>query len=274
MQLERYLYHTDYEDLLPLYLTSVGLHYNETTMERSDGFISHQLILTVKGQGIFEAPNMPSTLLKEGDLLVLPAGIPHRYEKKTAFWHTHWISFRGNGIKAILSPLGFDTLTVIPLKNTLLFETVLKKIYSQTAVYSRQAAGEISSQLYKLFIDLNNQFISTTPHSKNCSNKLTQVLHYIDQHYATSLSLIELSELVHVSPQYLCGLFKKELNTRPMAYINELRINKSIDLLLNEQKTISEIASAVGFMHVSYYGLQFKKLQGLSPTAFISQHKR
>lgn len=55
-------------------------------------------------------------------------------------------------------------------------------------------------------------------------------------------------------------------------YMKQYRINKSIDLLLQSDLSIINIAMQCGFDNLSYYIRTFKELTGLTPKQYRRQH--
>lgn len=105
--------------------------------------------------------------------------------------------------------------------------------------------------------------------------RLKPALDYIDRHYAEAITLQTLAGLMNVTPEYFCHLFKKTTGVRPVSYINQVRINKSKELLLdNVQRGMHDIARQVGFESASYYGAIFKKMERLSPGAFRRSYQK
>lgn len=51
-------------------------------------------------------------------------------------------------------------------------------------------------------------------------------------------------------------------------YVKTKKIEKSIDLLLNDDLSIEEISEKLGFSSASYYSKTFKKIKGISPGKF------
>ena len=86
------------------------------------------------------------------------------------------------------------------------------------------------------------------------------------------LSLNQLADYVHLSPNYLSNLFKKEVGYRLSDYMNELRIEKAKYLLLNTRERSHEIASELGFSDPAYFCKVFKKSTGLSPAEYRHMH--
>lgn len=95
-----------------------------------------------------------------------------------------------------------------------------------------------------------------------------KVRRYICEHYTEELTREQIAAAVYLTPDYLSRIFKSETGAYIKDYINELRIDKAKDLLINGTSNISEIASAVGFDNFSYFSTLFKKYVGMSPREF------
>lgn len=103
---------------------------------------------------------------------------------------------------------------------------------------------------------------------KNSSALLHDIKKYIDDNFAEDLSLPKISEQFFISQSYLSHLFKRKLGYSPMHYIVRRRIGEAQLLLVFTKKSITEIASEVGFDNLSHFNVQFKKYVGLSPLAY------
>ena len=82
---------------------------------------------------------------------------------------------------------------------------------------------------------------------------ISRIKKYITEHYNSELSIKELADFVHLSPEYLTRLFKKETGMTPKDYIIECRISTAKDLLANSSLPVSMIASEVGYHNFSYF---------------------
>ena len=94
---------------------------------------------------------------------------------------------------------------------------------------------------------------------------ILKTISYLKNNFSKDLSLNQLAENVYVSPSYLCRSFKKFTKINIFEYLNTIRLNKSIELLQNTGKTISEIALETGFSSMNYFCQQFKKHLHISP---------
>ena len=101
--------------------------------------------------------------------------------------------------------------------------------------------------------------------------QLKRVTDYVDEHLAEDLSLAELSSLVSLSSFHFARLFKRSVGCAPHQYHIRCRIKRSKELLLDKELSIAQIAQVVGFSSQSHLNYHFKRVVGLTPTAFVRQ---
>ena len=104
--------------------------------------------------------------------------------------------------------------------------------------------------------------------SQQARRLVRRVMAYIHEHYADPMSRTDLARQVALSEDYLTACFRKELGVTPITYINRFRINQAQQLLLDTDKSITEIALDVGFSDSSYFSRVFRREVGLSPTDY------
>ena len=105
---------------------------------------------------------------------------------------------------------------------------------------------------------------------KDC---IEPVAEYIMEHLAEDLSLRTLSEQVHFSPSYLSHLFHEKRGMTIRHFINQKRIEYSVQLLRHSDKNIKEIASACGFSNISHFNRVFKLHTGKTPVELRKENR-
>lgn len=95
---------------------------------------------------------------------------------------------------------------------------------------------------------------------------------FILQNYQDNISMKSLSEHVKLSPTYCGVLFKQWEDCTISEYINRIRINEAMVLLEMGDLNISEVALKSGFKDIYYFSNTFKKMIGLSPSKYRSEH--
>ena len=94
---------------------------------------------------------------------------------------------------------------------------------------------------------------------------LKNVVDYIDDHYATSISQKTLEKISAMSGTKLKKLFKQKYQCTITEYTQRRRMNMAEILLLNSSLKIQDIAEAVGYSSHSKFSTCFKKYKGLYP---------
>lgn len=97
---------------------------------------------------------------------------------------------------------------------------------------------------------------------KDC---IEAVVEFIETHLAEELSLRTLSEQAHFTPSYLSHLFHQKKGMTIKHFINQKRIEYSIQLLNHSDNNIKEIASTCGFSNISHFNRCFKLYTGKTP---------
>ena len=97
------------------------------------------------------------------------------------------------------------------------------------------------------------------------SMNVTQILSYMAQNIDRDISLPELAAKNSMSVNTFLRHFRKTIGKTPMAYMRELRLKTSEDLLLHSRLQVEEIAFRCGFNNTSYFIATFKKYFGKTP---------
>jgi AraC family transcriptional regulator len=100
------------------------------------------------------------------------------------------------------------------------------------------------------------------------SRPLQRVISYINEYLQDELSLAELARTAKLSPHHFATAFKASTGISPHQYVIKRRIDRARDLLRRDDKTISEIAYAVGFSSQSHLTANFRRMTGLTPRKF------
>ncbi len=93
-------------------------------------------------------------------------------------------------------------------------------------------------------------------------------LSYLEQHFAEHITLSQVAEHVYVSQWHLSKLINRYTNKSFFDILNQLRIQKSRELLHNPALRVHEISEKVGFSDVAHFSKNFKRITGKSPIEF------
>jgi AraC-like DNA-binding protein len=97
---------------------------------------------------------------------------------------------------------------------------------------------------------------------------MLKVIDYFNTHYAEKQNLDKLAQRFFVSKATLIYNFNKYASCSPIDFLLNVRLTKAKDLLTNSDKSVGEISDACGFSSANYFGLIFKKKDGISPLQY------
>lgn len=102
---------------------------------------------------------------------------------------------------------------------------------------------------------------------------MQEAARYIRTNYMDDLSLEEVAAHVNISPTYFSKKFKSSTGFGYKEYHMNVRIQKASDMLLETNKSISEIALECGFNDSTCFGLAFKRTKGITPSKYRKSNK-
>jgi AraC family transcriptional regulator len=110
------------------------------------------------------------------------------------------------------------------------------------------------------------------PRPAEPTRAVLEAMRHIQRNYAREISLAELSATVHLSPFHLSRRFKQTTGVSPHQYVIEVRVNAARALLDagSGQRSLADIAAAVGFADQSHLTRHFKRHFGVTPSQMRS----
>ena len=100
------------------------------------------------------------------------------------------------------------------------------------------------------------------------NKRISRIVKYINQNFATIESIEQIADEFHVSKHYLCRLFKDSMGITLIDYLNTIKIRNACYFLETSDKDILEISELCGFNSSAYFSNVFKKMTGKCPSAY------
>jgi AraC family transcriptional regulator len=98
--------------------------------------------------------------------------------------------------------------------------------------------------------------------------KRKRVQSYIEAHLHRGLTLIDLAEVVDLSPHYFAQVFKNTYGTTPHRYVIGLRVEAAKRRLKDDGSSITDIGLSLGFADQSHFTSVFRRSTGRTPHQF------
>ena len=98
--------------------------------------------------------------------------------------------------------------------------------------------------------------------------KLSILKDWIKNNISQDVSLVQMGNVVGLSPQHLSRCFKQAMGQSPYQYLLEVRMSEARRLLRTGDHSITEITFATGFSNPGHFSTAFRKATGLTPSQF------
>lgn len=238
----------------------------------------HKLIFIIEGKGsiLIEKKRYP---VKEGMLFYICPDVPHAIdldiEEAACLLSVHFSYARVNfndstwGIQSVA-----DMLPLYPgqeLRDYYLVEDIFKKLVDTWNAKLPGYEFMARTLLQQLLMAI---YQNTKKKNQNYANslKVEQIIQYMHQNIDNRVTLMELSERVHLSPPYLSRSFKEITGYSVIEYFNKMKIDKAKELFIEGNKKVKEVAQTLGFTDEFYFSRIFKKIEGMSPSEYYSKN--
>ena len=247
-----------------------------------------ELTLITKGKGLYQI-DLVDYEVKEGDILFIPPLLLHSVSlnnseellSETFVFHMNFLGGNSTDICSTryLTPIMNQEISLPYLITPEHPAYVsLQKLFNQiTSLYDETIIGyELALKalfLQAVFLLLQYSEKKSVSETGTSSDKLKQVLDYIELHYEESISVSELARLCYFSDSHFMRFFKKHMNMTCVEYLNNLRLEKAVELFEQGNSSILDVSLSVGFHNLSYFHRAFKKKYNMTPLSFIKQLK-
>ncbi|MDF2650675.1 MAG: AraC family transcriptional regulator, partial [Paenibacillus sp.] len=144
--------------------------------------------------------------------------------------------------------------------------TVTEKNLYQELNYSVDKLSDILtdchnvSQLEQFLEQLLSHSADLIKQTKEARDVITSfVYEYFENNYSEDISLDSVAEKMNITGGYLSSYFKEKTGKNFIDYLNEVRINKAKEILLQSNMKIQDIALRVGYQNMNSFNRMFKK---------------
>lgn len=105
------------------------------------------------------------------------------------------------------------------------------------------------------------------------SRHLRKIDSFIEQNLENPLRIGHLADLVGMSRYHFLRCFKRATGISPLQYVLGKRVERARRLLADSEESIAAIAYASGFSSQSHLNAMFKRHLGVTPGAFLREHR-
>jgi len=106
------------------------------------------------------------------------------------------------------------------------------------------------------------------------NERIKQMLQFIQEHFAEDLTLGQVADSAMISESEALRCFHSTIETTPIQYLKDYRLQKAAELLASTRSKISDIASQCGFQEMSYFARSFRQRYGSTPSQYRALQKQ
>ena len=165
----------------------------------------------------------------------------------------------------------FNIRTAQKLCNAIHVGSLFRETETDYYIYDyRQVVTEYSSfsqMLRRLGEDIR-EAQSGADAGEYTNTAFMKLLAYIGANYKKDISLTSAGEALHMNPNYVSQLFKKESGETFIHYITQLRMDDAVRLLTTTNMPVVDIAVEVGFNDYFYFLKTFKRVMKRTPSQY------
>lgn len=149
----------------------------------------------------------------------------------------------------------------------------------------RQMAEEVQSRqpgyaaaawagFSQLVVFLSRQYTLRPSESSGALLQLAGVISYIDEHYASPITLDELACRAGLSRNRFIAAFKRATGHTPIDHLLRARVSAAVRLLSETELSITRLALDAGFTDSNYFARQFRRIMGVTPRSYRAAARR
>ncbi|WP_245946782.1 AraC family transcriptional regulator [Paenibacillus cellulosilyticus] len=256
-----------------LFVSDIGvfLQAKHHHRARPEGADAHIFIYCVEGEGIVERDGQETVHLRPGNLIVIPAGVPHQYWASDPNpWSIYWFHVKGDHAEQFIRLYELDR-EPRQLPRSIVSEFIARIDHSLAMMTARPFSihthVHISQTIRWLLSSIGHELMHVSQDTRRGAH-LDHAIRYMNEHIATSIRLPDLASYTGLSKQHLSHLFNKETGFSPIDYFLRMKMQHAAIMLDLTDLTVKEIAAAIGINDPYYFSRMFKKLIGHSPTEY------
>lgn len=147
---------------------------------------------------------------------------------------------------------------------------IVKEYYKKEKCYTLKLMSNLQLMVCSLVENLNHYDTTEKEISNQKKNldRLNHIILYVKDNYMNKISLKEISEKEDLDMYYLSHFIKKQLGISFQDYLNKVRLERAVELLLKTDMNKLDICIESGFSDYRYLNKMFIKEFGCTATEF------
>lgn len=208
--------------------------------------------------------------LRPGTLYVYGRGIPHRIQADPEHGLTkYFVAFAGGDAWELMRECQILPGSVRQAMHPEQLQQVFDDLIAHGLSDHPNRARMCTVALQYLIVKIGDVCVPHEHGNTAAMATYQRCRRFIEEHYLTARSLREVADACHVDSAYLCRLFKRFRRQSPFQYLQNMQMNRAVDLLQNAGCSVKETAQELGFSDPYNFSRTFKRVFGISPQKLL-----
>jgi len=239
----------------------------------------HLLLYCCAGEGSLRVgPHADNELtVRTGDVVMLPSGLAHRYHAQDANpWTVYWVHFLGShatDYTALFHQHGDSDVCFQLGVHPALIAEFEQLLASRHGSATRPDLIAACSRLRVILSDIAKRLPTAAQATRRGAINVEELDAFMHQHVAEPLTLDDFAAHCRVSRFHLVKRYRELSGNTPIKRFIDIKMARSCHLLDTTPDPVRDIAAAVGYPDPCYFSRCFKRVMGISPSAYRGRQR-
>lgn len=215
-------------------------------------YVNDKIIEKSKGSFSILSPSACHAVELDGDALLVNIRMRERFFNGYEEIRRK-IELPGGAISGILPPKDFEKLIFIC--------QIIREDFEQTNLLSEANRNLVFYLLHKLMENTESR-----SQNKSGEKQMSDILYYINHNFTQKLTVESTAKVFGFASNYFGKMFFQRAGISFNDYVNNVRLNYGYSLVIENEQSIEEIATACGFGDRTYFATKFRRQFGMTPT--------
>ena len=206
--------------------------------------------------------------MRAGDIVLVPAGVLHEFQNKTAakaeYYEIKFTLLNRALEQAVLAGKNYISNDSFACH---LVEHVADEYLHNRTMSDDSATAALNTLMFHLTSETriisegDAPIIDTSDYSPTAK----KVIDYLEANYSRNLTLDDVSAGVGISKNYLCNAFKSNTGITILDCLNMIRVRKAAELIVYSDLSLTQVAKMCGYVSTSHFNRVFSRVAGIPP---------
>lgn len=262
-------------------ITHIKIFLNDITYRNYHVHNSLELLLVLNGSGYINLPD-ETIPLQPGSLIIINQNEAHEIDASGGhlvtviiqvsrhFCETYLPAFSSTRfLQRDLTGCFADSPETLELLKSLICQTAQDYLQGENH-FEFACLSQILRLFYLLFRNIPHEQLSDHDRSaiRKRMERMNRILEFMETNFVMPIRLTDLAKREELSPTYLSHFFSDNIGITFQEYLNNLRLERAMEILHNTALSMSEVALSSGFSDPKYLNKAMQQKMGCTVKAY------